>query len=120
MAEELRELGFEVVLFSTGDGLLDRVCVEKPALLLANVYLSGMLGVEVCEKIKGDESIPTRVLLIGAIFRADRYRARPTSLYGADGYFEEGLSAEAFRGIVLRALEEAGEPNLSGGEKNQR
>lgn len=120
MADELRRLGFQVEVFSQGDGLLERVRAERPALLLANVYLSGMLGVEICEQVKADESLPTKVLLIGAIFRPDRYKARPTSLYGADGYCEEGLSSESFRAAVRKALEPARDSaEVSGGREER-
>lgn len=120
MADELRRLGFRVEVFSHGAGLLDSVRAERPALLRANVYLSGMLGVEICEQVKEDETLPTKVLLIGAIFRPDRYKARPTSLYGADGYCEEGLSSEAFSAVVRKALEPARDSVALSGESEQR
>ena len=103
MVSELSELGYRVEVFTSDEGLLDRIRRERPALVLANVYLRGVLGVELCEAIRAIPDLGTRVLLIGAIFRADRFRSRPESLYGADGYLEEGLSAESFAAIVRRA-----------------
>lgn len=103
MVSELTNLGYRVEVFSNDEGLLDRIRRERPALLLANVYLRGMLGVELCETIRAIPDLGTRVLLIGAIFRADRFRSRPESHYGADGYLEEGLSAENFVTIVRKA-----------------
>lgn len=120
LVDELRRLGFEVEVFSCGEGLLERIRGERPALLLANVYLSGMLGVEICEKVKEDVSLPTKVLLIGAIFRPDRYRARPTSHYGADGYCEEGLSADAFRKIVGKTMRAGPKASDAAAEGTQR
>lgn len=111
MVSELEKLGFRVEVFSSDEGLFDRIRSERPALLLVNVYLRGMLGVELCEAIRAESDLPTRVLLIGAIFRPDRFRSRPESYYGADGYLEEGLSSESFAAVVRKAT--AGNlPNL--------
>jgi two-component system response regulator MprA len=112
LVSELTRLGFRVEVFSGGDGLLDRIREERPALLLANVYLRGMLGVELCENIKAQQELPTRVILIGAIFRPDRYRARPESHYGADGYLEEGLPEGKMESIVRSALSTPQNGNL--------
>ncbi len=120
MAEALSTLGFHVELFNSGEGLLERVRAERPALLLANVYLSGMLGVEICEKVKADETLPTRVLLIGAIFRPDRFKARPTSHYGADGYCEEGLSSDAFCKVVRNVMDSSCNSKAAAGEGRAR
>src|SRR6185295_14332743 len=73
----------------------------RPELLIINVYLKGMLGVEVTEAIRADPALaPMRVILIGALFRANRFRANPTNLYGADEYIEEQIPEKEFRQIV--------------------
>ena len=41
----------------------------------------------------------TRIILIGALFRANRFRANPTNLYGADEYIEEQIPEKEFRQI---------------------
>ena len=109
LSEQLRRLGFEVALFETGDPTLEFVKRTRAQLAIVNVYLKGKLGVEVSEEIKADPSLEaTRVVLIGALFRANRFRANPTNLYGADEYIEEQIPEKEFRQIVRKLFPELG------------
>jgi CheY-like chemotaxis protein len=101
LGEQLRLLGFEVTFFDTGDPVVDFVRRTRAELAIVNVYLKGKLGVEVTEEIKADEALAsTSVVLIGALFRANRFRANPTNLYGADEYIEEQIPEKEFRQII--------------------
>jgi CheY-like chemotaxis protein len=103
LAERLRALGFEVSIADTGDVALDLIRRSEPQLAIVNVYLKGKLGVEIAEQIKNDPALrSTRVVLIGALFRANRFRANPTNLYGADEYIEEQIPEKEFRQIIGR------------------
>ncbi|HSP16175.1 MAG TPA: response regulator [Thermoanaerobaculia bacterium] len=110
LGAHLRELGFAVSFFEAGDATLDFVRRTRTDLAIVNVYLKGKLGVEVTEEIKGDPSLGhTRVILIGALFRANRFRANPTNLYGADEYIEEQIPEKEFRQIIRTLFPEVGE-----------
>jgi response regulator RpfG family c-di-GMP phosphodiesterase len=110
LGEHLRRLGFEVQYFETGVPTLEFVRRTRADLVIVNVYLKGMLGVEVTEEIKADPSLEeTRVILIGALFRANRFRANPTNLYGADEYIEEQIPEKEFRQIIRKLFPEVGE-----------
>ncbi len=110
LGEHLRELGFDVTYFDAGDATLDFVRRTRADLAIVNVYLKGKLGVEVTEEIKSDASLSqTRVILIGALFRANRFRANPTNLYGADEYIEEQIPEKEFRQIIHGLFPEVGE-----------
>ncbi|MGH9459075.1 MAG: response regulator [Thermoanaerobaculia bacterium] len=101
LGEELQSFGFDVTFFDTGDGALEFVRATRAELVILNVYLKGQLGVEISEAIKADSSLSrTKVVLIGALFRANRFRANPTNLYGADEYIEEQIPAAELRQIV--------------------
>jgi response regulator RpfG family c-di-GMP phosphodiesterase/DNA-directed RNA polymerase subunit RPC12/RpoP len=101
LSEYLQQLGFEVTLFETGEPALDYIRRAQADLVIVNVYLKGKLGVEVSEEIKNDPSLShARVILIGALFRANRFRANPTNLYGADEYIEEAIPEREFRQII--------------------
>lgn len=101
LGHQLRELGFEVSFFDTGEATLDFVRRTRSDLAIVNVYLKGKLGVEVTEEIKADAALEhTRVILIGALFRANRFRANPTNLYGADEYIEEQIPEKEFQQII--------------------
>ena len=110
LGEHLRRLGFEVSYFETGEPTLDFVRRTRAELVIVNVYLKGKLGVEVTEEIKADPSLEqTRVILIGALFRANRFRANPTNLYGADEYIEEQIPEKEFRQIIRKLFPEVGQ-----------
>jgi len=75
--------------------------VNVAQLAIVNVYLKRKLGVEIAEQIKKDATLAsTKVILIGALFRANRFRAYPTNLYGADEYIEEQIPEKEFRQII--------------------
>lgn len=110
LGEHLRRLGFEVAYFETGDPTLEFVRRTSADLVIVNVYLKGKLGVEVTEEIKAEAALAhTRVILIGALFRANRFRANPTNLYGADEYIEEQIPEKEFRQIIRKLFPELGE-----------
>jgi CheY-like chemotaxis protein/DNA-directed RNA polymerase subunit RPC12/RpoP len=109
LAEHLRRLGFEVTTFETGEPAFDCIKRSRADLAIVNVYLKGRLGVEVTEDIRADASLAhTRVILIGALFRANRFRANPTNLYGADEYIEEQIPEKEFRQIIRKLFPQVG------------
>src|SRR3954447_11972664 len=109
LGEHLRRLGFDVEFFETGEPTLEFVRRTRADLVVVNVYLKGKLGVEVSEEIKADPSLAnTRVILIGALFRANRFRANPTNLYGADEYIEEQIPEKEFRQVIRKLFPEVG------------
>jgi response regulator RpfG family c-di-GMP phosphodiesterase len=109
LAEHLTRLGFDVQLFESGEPALEFVRRTRADLAIVNVYLKGKLGIEVSEEIKADASLAnTRVILIGALFRANRFRANPTNLYGADEYIEEQIPEKEFSQIIRKLFPEIG------------
>jgi response regulator RpfG family c-di-GMP phosphodiesterase len=109
LGEHLRRIGFDVTYFDTGEGVTEFAREARAELVIVNVYLKGKLGVEVTEEIKADAVISgTRVILIGALFRANRFRANPTNLYGADEYIEEQIPEKEFKQIIRKLFPELG------------
>jgi response regulator RpfG family c-di-GMP phosphodiesterase len=109
LGEHLRRFGFDVTYFDTGERVTDFARESRAELVIVNVYLKGKLGVEVTEEIKADPAISeTRVILIGALFRANRFRANPTNLYGADEYIEEQIPEKEFKQIIRKLFPELG------------
>lgn len=103
IARELTELRFGVRTFEDGSAVLEALQAGPPGLLITNVILPRLMGVELCERIKaGTAGAKVPVILLGAIHKVERYHRRPRFLYGADEYMEEGISREVFRGIVGR------------------
>jgi CheY-like chemotaxis protein/DNA-directed RNA polymerase subunit RPC12/RpoP len=109
LAEHIRRLGFDVTTFETGEPAFEFIKRSRADLAIVNVYLKGRLGVEVTEDIRADASLAhTRVILIGALFRANRFRANPTNLYGADEYIEEQIPEKEFRQIIRKLFPQVG------------
>jgi CheY-like chemotaxis protein/DNA-directed RNA polymerase subunit RPC12/RpoP len=109
LAEHLRRLGFDVTTFESGEHAFDFIRRSRADLAIVNVYLKGRLGVEVTEDIRADDTLEhTRVILIGALFRANRFRANPTNLYGADEYIEEQIPEKEFRQIIRKLFPQVG------------
>jgi len=109
LAEHLRRIGFDVSTFESGEAAFEFIRRTRADLAIVNVYLKGRLGVEVTEDIRADATLEqTRVILIGALFRANRFRANPTNLYGADEYIEEQIPEKEFRQIIRKLFPELG------------
>jgi response regulator RpfG family c-di-GMP phosphodiesterase/DNA-directed RNA polymerase subunit RPC12/RpoP len=109
LGEHLRRIGFDVTYFDTGESVTDFARESRADLVIVNVYLKGKLGVEVTEEIKADPAISqARIILIGALFRANRFRANPTNLYGADEYIEEQIPEKEFKQIIRKLFPELG------------
>ncbi len=53
----LRRAGYEVLEVSTGEECLDAVRIYHPDLVLLDVRLPDMSGIEVCRQIKSDDSL---------------------------------------------------------------
>src|SRR5512134_2744970 len=52
IARTLRQLGFDLVIHTSGRGLLDELHMLRPDLAVLNVMLEGELGVTVCERAR--------------------------------------------------------------------
>lgn len=87
----LEELGCRVSVVDDGSSVEAILSDRKlPHLIFMNVVLRGTLGFVLCENIKNSPALShIKVVLIGAIYRMDRFRRDPTNIYGADDYIEE-------------------------------
>ena len=64
----LREEGFEVVSLTDGDTALLRLADVDPDLILADVFLPGKSGLEICRHVKGDPALRhVRVVLTAGL-----------------------------------------------------
>lgn len=103
--QNLKELEIETEIFEDGAVLKEKIQKKMPNLLITNVFLPNILGVDICEEIKSNlKGNNISVILIGAIYKIERYRRKPKFLYGADEYIEEGISSDIFKSVVKRLL----------------
>jgi CheY-like chemotaxis protein len=90
----LREEGFEVVTVTDGDTAMMRLGDVNPDLVVADVYLPGKSGYEICRAVKTDPRFRfTRVVLTaGALEPIDEEEARRVLIEAAE--FARGLFGE--------------------------
>ena len=94
--------GHEVVGLSGGDGLLDTIAREQPALVLMDIQLPGKDGFELLHEIRGSEHRALRVLALTAhAMSGDRERALEA---GFDDYITKPIDIRSFPEQVLRSL----------------
>lgn len=95
----LRQAGFDVIEAGNGAEALRLVAEQRPALVLLDINLPDIGGLEVCRKIKTDPALTTTVLQISA--SATDIRDQVIGLEGgADGY----LVAPADPSILLATV----------------
>ncbi len=106
LRSSLEEMGCRVVVLDDGADAEEYLRTsESPHVAFLNVVLPNLMGFELCERIKENSELKKiRVVLIGAIFRIDRFRRDPTNLYGADDYIEEIIVKQDLRERMRKLL----------------
>lgn len=81
---------FEILRAGDGVEALEVIKQKAPHVALIDVALSGVLGFEVCRKVKDStECNSTKLILMASVYDTTRYKRSPVSLYGADDYVEK-------------------------------
>jgi adenylate cyclase len=76
--------GYDVVLATSGQEALDRVATDQIDLILLDVVMPGLDGVEVCRRVRADET--TRFLPLVMITASDGLEKRAAIEAGADDF----------------------------------
>jgi DNA-binding response OmpR family regulator len=107
----LESLGCRVEVTGDGEAAFRFAVAHRPDLMVLNVYLQRLLGVAVCEGVKGSPDLKsTRVALVGSVFKSDRFVRHPGNLYGADDYFEDVIPEPQLRARLSTLLGGAAAP----------
>ncbi|HKT60640.1 MAG TPA: response regulator [Gemmatimonadales bacterium] len=94
--------GHEVVGLSGGDGMLETIAREQPALVLMDIQLPGKDGFTLLSEIRGSPHAGLRVLALTAhAMRGDRERALEA---GFDGYITKPIDIRGFPEQVQQAI----------------
>jgi CheY-like chemotaxis protein len=94
--------GHEVVGLSGGDGMLDTIARERPALVLMDIQLPGKDGFALLSEIRGSPHAGLRVLALTAhAMQGDRERALKA---GFDGYITKPIDIRSFPEQVQQAV----------------
>jgi CheY-like chemotaxis protein len=102
----LREEGFEVVSATDGDAALARMEEMEPDVVLADVFLPGISGYELCRWIKTSERHKHAgvILIAGLLEPVDEEEARSA---GCDGVLKKPFEASAILDAIRPLVDKA-------------
>jgi CheY-like chemotaxis protein len=95
----LRDSGFQVEEAIDGIEARRMLAAHRPAVVFLNAFLPQILGVTLCAEIKGHPELAagTRVIIVGSLYRRDRFVRDPRDFYGADDFLDGSGSADEIR-----------------------
>lgn len=101
---ELQKAGFMVTSASSGEVGLSKAQLEKPDLILLDIAMPGLDGIQVLQKIRANHDLDkVKVLLLTNI--RDEETIRSGLSQGADGYLlKTSLTPEQVAGEVKKTL----------------
>jgi CheY-like chemotaxis protein len=101
--------GIEVVTVGNGDAAVKKIHEVRPALVLADIFMPGKNGYEVCDYIKNDPSLSATpvILLVGAFEPFDSNEAARVK---ADGHLTKPFEIKVLISAVNSLISAAAEP----------
>lgn len=100
----LEKGGFTVIEAATGGAALAKVRDEMPRLVVLDIKLPDMTGLEVCQLIKADQKTHSvKVLHTSAVFVATEFKVQSLEC-GADGYLSHPFEQEELIATVRSLL----------------
>ncbi len=101
VAEALERWGLQTLVAHDGVEAILSIQRALPRVVVLDAALPKMYGFQVCEVVKRNESLrETSVVLVGAVYKDDRYRRAPSEIYGADVYVEPPDLPDALHAIL--------------------
>ena len=98
----LKKMGYDVIIGTTGQEALDLIRSERPDLVLLDLRLPIIDGLEVCRKAKADEKLKhIPVILFTASTDAIKDNVKDVA---ADGYLIKPFSAEQLTAELKKFL----------------
>lgn len=92
----LTTAGYKVLEATTGKECLDTVHTHRPDLILLDVMLPDMSGIEICRQIKTNENLKNiYIILVSGIQVSSEHQADGLGI-GADGYITRPISNKEF------------------------
>ena len=101
--------GIEVVTVGNGEAAVKKIHEIRPALVLADIFMPGKNGYEVCDYIKNDPSLSATpvILLVGAFEPFDSNEAARVK---ADGHLTKPFEIKVLISAVNSLISAASEP----------
>ncbi len=95
--------GYKVTYALTGQGGLDAFNVEKPEVIMLDLFLGDMNGLEILKKIKATGSSCAVIVITGSGSEEDEQAAKKL---GADFYMDKPFSVARLRKLLLEILKD--------------
>ncbi len=99
--------GFDITQINDGLEAIRRIKFEKPDLVVLDLMLPGMDGLEICQKIKSDTQIKDTIVIIVSAMDATSNRFKGIK-YGADYYIQKPFDPSELRSLVTIFLKKKG------------
>ena len=91
--------GYEVIYALTGQGGLDAFDIEKPYIIILDLCLKDMFGLEVLKKIKNARSSCVVIIITGSALEEDKNEA---IRLGTDYYMAKPFSMSKLNDIISK------------------
>ena len=99
MQDFFSKRGYEVIYALTGRGGIDAFTIEKPHIIILDICLKDISGLEVLKKIKGSKSSCIVIIITGSALEEDRKEAMRL---GADYYMAKPFSMIKLNELILK------------------
>jgi len=99
--------GFDITQIYDGKIAMERIKNEKPDLVILDLMLPGMDGLEICQRIKTDPVLKDTVVIIVSAMDATSNRFKGIK-YGADYYIKKPFDPSELRSLVTIFLKKKG------------
>lgn len=103
--------GFEVRTATRGERALEMTSEAPPDVVLLDVMMPGLDGLEVCRKIKGDPSLASVKVVLNSSLRENHVDWRAC---GADGYREKSRDLRELPGLLRSLVAPDGRAGVEG------
>lgn len=110
LRDNLKPEGFEVLICGDGESAVARAPQDRPDLIILDMNLPGMSGLDVCRKLKADPATrPIPVLILTGEARETALKVESLDA-GADDYLFKPLSGKALLARVRQILKITSRP----------
>jgi len=104
----LQAKGFHPILARNGEEAIEKFEVERPDLVLLDILLPKISGLEVCQRIKSSvEGEDTPVILMSAIYKSYKMQIDARQKYKADDFIEKPFQISK---LLAKVQQIVGEP----------
>lgn len=99
---------FEIISVTNGDAAIRKFDEIRPALVLADIYMPGKTGYEVCAYVKRSERSDTPVVLLAGAF--DAFDGKTATAAGATAHITKPFEPQALVNLVTSLLSHGASP----------